>query len=159
MSTMDRTGPMLTASRPVPFVWRRVAIAWVVMVVAMTLNGALRVAFLAPPWGEFWAGVASALSGIALIQLIARQAMQVIPPAPLSQRVRIALLWLLLTVAFEFTFGHYGAGKSWSVLLKNYNLLQGNLWPIVLASLAAAPFLWGRGTLPGSVSHDPAPNK
>jgi hypothetical protein len=111
------------------------------MAVAMSLNGIFRVTVLVPRWGEVWAGVASAASGIALIQLIARQAML---PTSVRQRARIALLWLILTVAFEFTFGHYVDRKPWPELLANYDLLAGHLWPIVLASLVAAPFVWGR---------------
>jgi hypothetical protein len=34
--------------------------------------------------------------------------------------------------------------KSWSELLENYNVLEGRLWPVVLATLVAAPFLWSR---------------
>jgi hypothetical protein len=50
-------------------------LAWLIMAVAMSLNGIFRVKILAVRWGDVWAGVASAASGIALIQLIARQAM------------------------------------------------------------------------------------
>lgn len=125
-----------------PIVWRRALLAWVVMAVGMTLNGVFRVKVLAPRWGEVWAGVASAASGIALIQLIGRQAMNVRPSPSSRQRLYIASLWLLLTVTFEFTFGHYGGGKSWAELLDNYNVLKGRLWPAVLANLVAAPFIW-----------------
>jgi hypothetical protein len=61
-----------------------------------------------------------------------------------SQRIAIASLWLCLTVGFEFTFGHYVDRKSWTELLANYNLFDGHLWPLVLASLVCAPFLWCR---------------
>jgi hypothetical protein len=43
---------------------------------------------------------------------------------------------------FEFTFGHYVDRRSWAELLANYNLVKGRLWPVVLATLVAAPFLW-----------------
>jgi len=125
-----------------PALWRRMLLAWVVMAVAMTANGIFRVKVLAPRWGDVWAGVASAASGVALIQMIARQALQ--HPTSAPQRMQIAALWLLLTLTFEFTFGHYVDRKSWSELLANYNLARGRLWPIVLASLTAAPFVWGR---------------
>lgn len=114
------------------------------MAVVMSLNGIFRVKVLAPRWGEVWAGVTSAASGIALIQLIARQAMQSGAACSRSQRIGIASLWLCLTVGFEFTFGHYVDRKSWTELLANYNLFDGHLWPLVLASLVCAPFIWGR---------------
>jgi hypothetical protein len=116
-----------------------------VMAVVMSLNGIFRVKVLAPRWGEVWAGVGSAASGIALIQLVARQAMQSGAAPSRAQRVGIASLWLCLTVGFEFIFGHYVDRKPWTELLANYKLLDGHLWPLVLASLVCAPFLWWRG--------------
>jgi len=113
------------------------------MAAAMSLNGIFRVTVLVPRWGELWAGVASAASGIALIQLISREALRHERP-PIRQRFAISSLWFLLTVAFEFTFGHYVDGKTWSELIANYNLFARHLWPIVLSTLVAAPFVWGR---------------
>lgn len=126
-------------------IWRRALIAWVVMATAMSLNGIFRVTVLVPRWGELWAGVASAASGIVLIQLIGRMALHHEAPPSTRQRLGVAALWLLLTVAFEFTLGHYVDAKTWSELIANYNLFAGHLWPIVLATLVVAPFLWGRG--------------
>jgi hypothetical protein len=118
------------------------------MAAAMSLNGIFRVKVLVPRWGGVWAGVASAASGIALIQLIARQAMHAASPPSMRQRIAMATVWLVLTLAFEFTFGHYIDKKSWPELFANYNLMKGNLWPVVLVSLAIAPFVWGRRLLP-----------
>jgi hypothetical protein len=150
-AVLEQGAPHTRRSSP-PAVWRRALLAWAIMAVAMSLNGIFRVKVLIPQWGEVWAGIASAASGIALIQLIARQAMQSeLPPSP-RQRFGVALLWLVLTVAFEFTFGHYVDAKPWSELLANYNLMAGHLWPIVLASLGMAPFLWGRREITGRKS-------
>lgn len=144
MTSVLLQGARLEASAGSGSLWRRALLAWVVMAVAMSLNGIFRVKVLVPQWGEIRAGVASAASGIALIQLIARQTMQGDIPLSSRQRLGIAFLWLVLTIAFEFTFGHYVDARPWPELIANYNLLQGHLWPIVLASLAGAPFLWGR---------------
>lgn len=54
---------------------------------------------------------------------------------------RIGLMWLLLTVGFEFLFFHYIAGKPWEELLNDYNLAQGRLWVLVLLTLAIGPAL------------------
>jgi hypothetical protein len=116
-------------------------LAWVVMAVAMSINGIFRVKVLAPRWGEVRAGIASAASGIALIQLIAWKSLQTEPSASTRERLGVASSWLLLTVAFEFTIGHFVDRKPWPVLIANYNLLRGRLWPVVLASLVCAPFL------------------
>ena len=39
--------------------------------------------------------------------------------------MEIGAAWVVLTVIFEFGFGHYVDGKSWSELLENYNLPAG----------------------------------
>jgi hypothetical protein len=140
---MDQGALPVRRSQRAAALWRRALVAWAVMAVAMTLNGIFRVTLLVPRCGEAAAGVISAVLGILLIQAIVWRALQAERPSSV-QRLAIAALWLMLTVGFECTFGHWIGGKSWSELWANYNLAQGRLWPIVLASLVAAPFLWGR---------------
>jgi hypothetical protein len=48
-------------------------------------------------------------------------------------------LWFGLTVAFEFLFGHFVAGHSWSRLLQDYNFLEGRVWLLVLAAILVVP--------------------
>jgi hypothetical protein len=36
--------------------------------------------------------------------------------------VLIGILWLVLTVAFEFSFGHFVFGRSWEGLASDYNI-------------------------------------
>lgn len=47
--------------------------------------------------------------------------------------------WLALTVLFEFGFGHYVDGKSWSKLLENYDLTDGHIWILTLIWIAVGP--------------------
>jgi hypothetical protein len=47
--------------------------------------------------------------------------------------------WLVLTILFEFGFGHYVDGKSWSELLADYDLTDGRVWTLVLLWIAAGP--------------------
>lgn len=58
----------------------------------------------------------------------------------------LASIWLVLTLAFEFSVGHYVDGKRWRALVENYAIWDGKLWPIVLLSLIVAPFLWTRNS-------------
>ncbi len=58
--------------------------------------------------------------------------------------VVIGILWLLLTIAFEFGFGHYVMGNPWSRLLHDYNLLAGRLWVLVLVTILVGPYVIGR---------------
>lgn len=66
------------------------------------------------------------------------------PVLPPAGRWAIGLFWLVLTVCFEFLFGHYVAGHPWERLLADYNLLAGRLWVLILATLLFTPALAGR---------------
>ena len=62
-----------------------------------------------------------------------------------SQGLYIGVLWLGLTLAFEFTFGRFVQHKSWIELLEAYAFKEGNLWPLVLVVVLLAPLaaaLW-----------------
>jgi len=37
----------------------------------------------------------------------------------------IGIFWLVITIIFEFVFGHYVMGHSWQKLFADYNLLNG----------------------------------
>jgi hypothetical protein len=70
------------------------------------------------------------------------------------------ILWGVLTVAFEFGFGHYVSGLGWDVLLADYDVRAGRLWPLVLLATVAAPWFWGvalRGpAVPGKLEGEAA---
>lgn len=53
----------------------------------------------------------------------------------------IGSCWLIATIAFELVFGHLVAGHSWAELLKDYNLLKGRVWSLVLIFTLIGPWL------------------
>ena len=42
------------------------------------------------------------------------------------------IMWVALTVAFEFLAGHYVFGNSWKRLTADYNVFRGRIWILVL---------------------------
>ncbi|MGB5628440.1 MAG: hypothetical protein WBM45_03925 [Woeseiaceae bacterium] len=58
-----------------------------------------------------------------------------------SQALIIGGCWLVMTVAFEFGFGHYIVGHTWEKLIADYNLLQGRVWSLFLIWVAIMPFV------------------
>ena len=122
--------------------WTRALGVWLLLALAMIANGVARLYLLVPLLGERGAELASAATGVALILAITRPFIRSLSFASPREYGEIALLWVGMTVAFEFGFGHYVAGASWSALLANYDLLEGRAWPVVLAFVAASPFLW-----------------
>jgi predicted membrane-bound spermidine synthase len=55
--------------------------------------------------------------------------------------VFIGIFWLILTVCFEFLFGHYVIGHSWEKLFADYNIFKGRLWLLVLLNNLIAPII------------------
>jgi hypothetical protein len=51
------------------------------------------------------------------------------------------MIWLLLTLAFEFLAGHSLFGKPWDMLLADYDVVRGRIWVLVLMSTLLAP-MW-----------------
>jgi len=51
------------------------------------------------------------------------------------------MIWLIMTIIFEFGFGHDIMKHLWSKLLADYNLLQGRLWVLVLIYTVIFPYL------------------
>jgi hypothetical protein len=123
---------------------RRAVLTWLLLLVAMFAAGAFRVAVLAPRLSSFGTEVAGALLGIAVILALTRPFTRSLERPTRSTLAGIGALWLGLTVAFEFGFFHYVGRKSWESLLAQYDVGAGHLWPLVLAAVALAPFVWAR---------------
>jgi len=54
------------------------------------------------------------------------------------------VLWLFLTLAFEFSFGHYIVGRSWADLASDYDLRHGGLLAVGMAALMLSPVIVAR---------------
>jgi hypothetical protein len=119
--------------------WKYV-VAWVPMVLIAIANGALRHAWYGRYVGELQAHQISTASGILLFGAYIWIIIAVWRPESSRQALAVGLLWLGLTVVFEFVFGHYVAGHPWSRLLHDYNLVAGRVWVIVLLFVTVAPY-------------------
>jgi hypothetical protein len=118
---------------------------WCVLTVMAVLNGVFRIAVLEPLLGIFpGAHIASTLLLLAIILLISffyiRNSTH---EWGKNELFIIGLLWLVLTVGFEFLFGHYVAGVSWKALCVDYNVMKGRIWILVPIAVFSAPLLWG----------------
>ena len=117
---------------------------WLIFGVAGTLNGIFRNSFVSPRLGEHAGHVISSIVLVCFILVVTYLFINRLN----TQYDRIHLLligvfWLVLTVLFEFAFGHYVIGHSWDRLLADYNVFKGRLWSFVLLSELVAPYLSG----------------
>ncbi len=126
----------------------RYLIAWFVMLIVSVINGALRDFTYGRHLPELLAHQLSTLGGMLLLGAVIHFFVRRWPPASARQALSIGLFWVSLTVAFEFLFFHYAGGHSWAELLANYDLSEGRLWPLLLAWITFAPYLFARKGLP-----------
>ncbi|HEX5719712.1 MAG TPA: hypothetical protein VF179_26390 [Thermoanaerobaculia bacterium] len=117
---------------------------WVTLLATAVLNGTFRVAVLVPRYGEGAGHVISTLLLCVLITLLSWAAIGWVHPATAAQAAAVGVLWLALTVVFEFGFGRFVAHKTWAELLADYNVLGGRIWVLVLLTTMAAPYLGAR---------------
>jgi hypothetical protein len=121
---------------------------WLLMAVAMTLNGIGRELLLRPLLPDWATALASALLGALWIGMITRWGFaplhRVEPPANHTTLWRYTALLIGMTVAFETVLGRMVDRKSWAEIAAHYALWRGELWPLLLAWLGATPWVWGR---------------
>lgn len=119
-------------------------LAWLPLLIIAVLNGALRQGVYGRFMSELHAHQLSTLLGVILFGFYIRLLMDYWRPDSARQALQIGMLWLGLTVAFEFVFMHYVAGHSWRSLLHDYNIFAGRVWVVVLLWITFAPYLFYR---------------
>ncbi len=123
--------------------WRFV-IAWIPGIPIAIANGFLREMVYTQMMNGLHAHQLSAASFIVLFGAYVWLILLWLKPESGPEAVRIGLLWLVLTVVFEFGFGHYVMGHPWQHLFHDYNIAAGRLWVIVLFWIAASPWILNR---------------
>jgi hypothetical protein len=116
-------------------------VAWLGLPVLGIANGALRDATYKQATGEL---AAHQLSTATLLALMAGYLWVLEGRRPIrTSREALAIggSWALLTILFEFGFGHYVTRDSWAALLGAYNLAEGRVWAAVPVWTGVGPEL------------------
>lgn len=118
---------------------------WFLFMFLAIINAGIREGVYGPKLGE-WAGhVISTVIFIVVIFTVVYLFLTNIQLDYSDQDLlAIGTIWLLATICFEFLAGHYLFGNPWEKLLHDYNLLEGRVWSLVLASIFSAPYLVDR---------------
>ena len=123
---------------------QRALMTWFGILILANINGAVREVWLIPALGPtprqgvehnhpFCAGVPGELADCHLDR-----------SAHTRDALLVGVLWLVLTLAFEFLVGHYVFHKPWAELTEDYHVLRGRIWPLVLLVVLFAPLWAGR---------------
>lgn len=112
---------------------------WFVLLAGAVANGAFRESVLTPRLGRGVAHAASTVLLSLLILVIGWVTVPWIAPRTVQDAWTVGVLWVALTIAFEFLAGHFVFGRSWNELLADYNLLAGRIWLMVLVVTLMTP--------------------
>jgi hypothetical protein len=111
---------------------------WLLLLVLAVGNGALRESVLLKVLPHTAAFVCSGVLLMAAVVLVSIATIGWLGRLNLSTCLLVGILWLALTIGFEFSFG-LARGRSLSTLLDAYRFRGGDLWPEVLLIIALAP--------------------
>ncbi len=114
---------------------------WLLVMAVEFVHGTLRWLFLRPHVGDFRSGQIGVFTGSILFSLVVYLCEPWLDARNNKQRLQVAGLWLVLTVAFEFPFGHYAMGRSWESIEAEYDILHGGLMPLGLLAFGASPWI------------------
>lgn len=116
---------------------------WLGLAVLAILNAGVREVFVAPVAGDYWGHVTSTVTFIAALSVVSYLYFTRYTEHSVRELVAIGSMWFVMTVLFEFGFGHYVMGNTWEALLRDYNVLAGRVWVLVLLALLVAPVVFG----------------
>lgn len=116
-------------------------ICWLGLVFIAILNGTLREKVYTSFMNELSAHQLSSIIGIFFFGIFIWFIMSIWKINSEKEALVIGLIWLIMTICFEFIFGHFVIGHPWSKLFNDYNLLAGRVWLLVLLWTTFAPYI------------------
>jgi len=116
---------------------------WLILAVSAIVVATFRVGVLLPQFGEQTAHQLGTILYLIVQFIIIYLFIRKIRIKDVKTLLGIGFFWLVITIIFEFIFGHFVMGNSWQKLLADYNLLNGRLWVLVLINNLAAPLISG----------------
>jgi len=126
-------------------IYLRALLVWIILIPVAIINGGLRTYVYAPIVGEYNGHIISTIIFILLLITISGLLIRSLRGEyEKKEPVIIGIMWLTLSIVFEFIFGHYVMGNSWELLLADYNILEGRVWSLVLITTFFAPIVWGK---------------
>ena len=123
------------------FFMTRYILLWFPMLFIAIMNGMLREFVFRKYMGDLTAHQLSTVSLIIFFAVYIGILMKRIPPASSEKALLIGILWMLMTLAFEFGFGAY-RGNSWSKMIGDYNIYKGHIWILIPVWVTIAPYIF-----------------
>jgi hypothetical protein len=118
----------------------RALVTWAIFVPFAFANGAIRDATYKPRVGDLAAHQISTVIAVVLFLLLSYITFSSYAQgASYAQLLVAGALMVFMTIVFEFGFGRFVRGFSWSYLLRDYNLAEGRVWSLFLLAMLLSP--------------------
>ena len=114
---------------------------WFPMLVIAIINGSLRDLWYKKYVGDLAAHQISTFTLILFFAVFIAFVFQKYSPASSTRAVLIGVVWVVMTLLFEFGFGRWRR-NSWEKLFEDYNFLKGRLWVLIPLWIAIAPYVF-----------------
>ena len=118
-------------------------LCWFGMLLIAILNGTARDLWYKKYMGELKAHQLSTITFIIFLGIYIGFVVKRFSPGSGAKALLVGMLWLILTLIFEFGFGIM-RGNSMRKLLGDYNILKGRLWILIPIWLLIAPYIFYR---------------
>jgi hypothetical protein len=122
-------------------IYVRYLLFWPLLAVVAIANGILRESTYGKILSELAAHQVSTLTAIVFMGVLVFWLHRFWPLESARQAWLIGIAWLIMTITFEFGFGHFVAGHPWVRLFADYNLLNGRVWLLLLIWILVLPWL------------------
>ena len=117
---------------------------WFLLAISAIVVATFRIAVLLPQVGEQTAHQLGTILYLIVQFLIIYLFIRKMKIRDVKTLLLIGIFWAVITIIFEFVFGHYVIGHSWQKLFADYNLFNGRLWVLVLINNIVAPLISGK---------------
>lgn len=122
----------------------RYFIAWFPIVIIAFANATIREAVYKRYVGELATHQISTLTMCILVGLYVWGLSRYLQLQSPGQAIGVGLVWLVMMILFETVLGRYVLGNPWSQVLRDYNVLEGRLWPLALLWVTLSPYVFYR---------------
>jgi len=118
----------------------KILLYWLPMIVLAFANASLREFVLVKYYSVQRSQQLSTLSLILLCSIYLWYTIPLMNLQTTMEAMIAGFSWMVLTILFEFAMGLI-THKSWPVMVENYNISKGKLWPLFLLSLLFMPLI------------------
>lgn len=116
-------------------------IVWLIIAIAETIQGIIRIKFISRRIGERNARKLGVVTGTFIILSIGWLTIPWINPTNINDCLLIGLIWLILMLIFDIGLGKYIFHYSWKRIGDDFNLSKGNFLTIGMIVLFLTPLI------------------